>query len=144
MDSTPLAGARGGASNANKLPASPYRGKEKSGRDRNGTATKVEVSSRRFSLARGAAQRCIIGGNPQEYHPEDAEGRNPATRIDNRVSKEQQRRNYEDGGNYRITRNFEWRLVTWPPAEDEYRRDCQCVERHDRRDKGVGELLEGS
>jgi len=144
MDSTPLAGALGCDWNAHKLPAGPYRGKEKSGRDRNGIATNVEVSPGSFSLERGAAQCRVIDGNPQEYDPEDAEGCDSAARIDNRVAEEQQRCNYEDRGNYGITRNSEWRLVTWPPPEDEHRRDRQRIERHDRRDKGVGELLEGS
>src|ERR1700694_4562396 len=86
----------------------------------------------------------VVDRDAEQYDPQHRHGRDAATRVDYGVAEQKERRNYEDSGNYGITRHPEGRLVSRLAAEDEDGRDRQGVERNYRGNESVSQLLERS
>jgi hypothetical protein len=94
---------------------------------------------RRFSSGAGE----IENGDPQKNHPQNSESWHSARAIDDRISEEEDSRNYKDSGDYGITRDPKRWIVSTPAAKNENGRDRKRVERHNCGHESVGELLKG-
>src|SRR6185503_16293941 len=96
----------------------------------------------------------VVDWHAEQDHSEHGQRRPAAGWIRDRVHEEIQRGEHEEHRGDRVAGRSEgWRVLGWPagtalralaPAKDEDRRHAQRVEWKDRRDEGVGELLEGA